>query len=74
MISNSSSCEQTFCVEPWGGRYVVPPGGALRVLIEASSEPVLAWDFRDDGPALEVHGPAGALATVYDGDNRVTAL
>jgi hypothetical protein len=72
-ISNSTSRAFNFCVEPWGGKYNVPGHGALRVIIESPSCPVLEWELADDIHALIVHEPAGASATVYDGENQVYA-
>jgi hypothetical protein len=72
-ISNSTSTAVAFCLEPWGGRYKVPSHGALRVVIEAATLPVLEWELAEDIHALVVHEPAGAVATVYDGENEVRA-
>jgi len=72
-IANSTSATITFCLEPWGGRYKVSGHSALRVVIEAATPPVLEWEFADDVQALVVHEPAGAVATVYDGENEVRA-
>jgi hypothetical protein len=62
-----------FCLEPWGGKYKVPGHGALRVVIESPSRPVLEWELAEDIHTLIVHEPAGALATIYDGENQVRA-
>ena len=62
-----------FHLEPWGGKYVVRRHRAVRVLIEAPSAPVLEWESTDEAQTLVVHGPPGALATVYDGQNQVSA-
>jgi hypothetical protein len=72
-ISNSSSTVVAFSLEPWGGRYKVPGRGVLRVVIEAPTDPVVEWEVADDIHALIVHEPAGAVATVYDGENEVRA-
>jgi hypothetical protein len=72
-ISNSSAAVATFCLEPWGGRYRVPANGLLSVVIEAPTEPIVEWDLGDDIPTLIVQDPAGAEATVYDGENQVRA-
>lgn len=73
-IANSTSSAAAFYLEPWGGKYTVPSHGALRVVIEAPSYPVLEWEVADDGHALIVQEPVGALATVYDGETEVRAL
>ena len=72
-ISNSTSMTTSFCLEPWGGKYKVPGAGALRVIIESPTYPVLEWELAEDNHTLIVHEPAGALATVYDGENQVSA-
>lgn len=72
-ISNSGSTFAAFCLEPWGGKYKVPPQGSLTVVIEAPDEPVVEWDLGDDILTLIVQDPAGADATVYDGANVVRA-
>lgn len=72
-ISNSASRAVDFCLEPWGGKYNVPGHGALRVIIESPSCPVLEWELAEGIHALIVHDPAGASATVYDGENQVHA-
>lgn len=72
-ISNTSSVAATFCLEPWGGRYKVPGHGVLRVVIEAPTDPVVEWELAEDMHALVVHEPAGAVATVYDGEREVRA-
>jgi hypothetical protein len=72
-VANNTSGAVAFYVEPWGGKYIVPSHGALRVVIEAPSYPMLEWEVAEDAHLLAVHGPAGALATVYDGETRVQA-
>ena len=72
-ISNSSSAVVAFCLEPWGGRYKVPSQGVLRVVIVAPTDPVVEWELAEDMHALVVHEPAGAVATVYDGEREVRA-
>ena len=72
-ISNDTSRDISFYLEPWGGRYVVPGHHALRVVIEAPSPPVLDWELADEAHRLVVYNPAGTLTTVYDGQNEVIA-
>lgn len=72
-ISNSTSRTIDFCLEPWGGKYKVRGHGTLRVIIESPSRPVLEWEHAEDIHALIVHDPAGASATVYDGDKEMQA-
>jgi hypothetical protein len=47
-ISNSTSRAVRFYLEPWGGKYTVPCRGALRVIIESPSRPVLEWELAED--------------------------
>ena len=72
-ISNSTSKIVTFCLEPWGGNYKVPPQGTLRIVIESPSWPVLEWEFAEDIHAQIVHAPVGVVATVYDRETLVRA-
>jgi hypothetical protein len=72
-VSNSTSRSTSFYLEPWGGKYTVPSNGVLLVLIESPSPPVLEWEVGDDVHTMVVHEPAGALATVYDGEKQVRA-
>jgi|GEM_PF-4430603 len=72
-ISNSTSAAVAFSLEPWGGKYKIPAHGALRVVIESATYPVVEWELADGIHALIVHEPAGALATVYDGENELRA-
>jgi hypothetical protein len=72
-ISNGTSREMTFYLEPWGGKYVIHAHRAVRVVIEAPASPVLEWETTDEQQTLVVHDPEGALATVYDGENQVRA-
>jgi hypothetical protein len=72
-LSNRSSVSVSFCLEPWGGKYKLPPDGGLRVVIEAPTSPVLEWELAEDLHALIVHEPAGTMATVYDGEDEVHA-
>jgi hypothetical protein len=72
-ISNNTPRATAFYLEPWGGKYTVPSHGALRVVIESPSYPVLEWEVAEDTQALIVQEPAGALATVYDGETEARA-
>jgi hypothetical protein len=72
-ISNATSADVAFCLEPWGGRYRVPGHGVLRVVIEAPTNPVVEWELGEGTHALIVHEPTGTVATVYDGENAVRA-
>jgi hypothetical protein len=72
-IANSTSKPIAFYLEPWGGKYTVSSHGALRVVIESPSYPILEWEVAEDTHALVVQEPAGALATVYDGETEVRA-
>jgi hypothetical protein len=73
LITNTTPGKLAFYLEPWGGKYAVPSQGALRVVIEAPTPPRLEWEFAEDAHTLIVHGPAGAVATVYEGQKRVSA-
>jgi len=72
-ISNSKSTIVTFCLEPWGGTYRIPSHGALRVVIESPTYPVVEWELGEDVHVLIVHDPAGSIATVYDGEIELRA-
>jgi hypothetical protein len=72
-VANNTSNATAFYLEPWGGKYIIRSHGALRVVIEAPICPVLEWELAEDVHSLVVHEPAGALATVYDGDAEVRA-
>jgi hypothetical protein len=72
-VTNNTSSAPAFYLEPWGGKYTVPSHGALRVVIESPSYPVLEWEVSEDTQALVVLDPAGSLATVYDGETEVRA-
>lgn len=72
-ITNNTSRPTAFYLEPWGGKFTVPSQGALRVVIESPSYPVLEWEVGEDIHALVVQEPAGALATVYDGETEARA-
>lgn len=72
-ISNTTAHGRVFCLEPWGGRYELSPNTSLRVVIESPSSPILEWEHGDDTETLIVHDPAGAQATVYDGEKPVRA-
>ncbi len=72
-ISNTTSKTIAFYLEPWGGKYKLPGHGALRVVIKSPDYPVVEWELAEDIHALIVHDPAGAIATVFDGENEVRA-
>ena len=72
-VTNNTASATAFYLEPWGGKYTVPSRGALRVVIESPSYPVLEWEVAEGTHALVVHEPAGASATVYDGETEARA-
>jgi hypothetical protein len=72
-IANTTSRVVAFYLEPWGGKYTVASHRALRIVIESPSAPVVEWELAEDVHVLAVCDPAGALATVYDGENEVQA-
>lgn len=72
-ISNTTSTSVVFYLEPWGGKYRLPPKAALRVVLESPTTPIVEWELAEDIHALIVHDPAEALATVYNGDREIHA-
>jgi hypothetical protein len=72
-ISNSTSGTVEFYLEPWGGRFRVESHRMVRVVVEASSSPVLQWEITEDIQTLVVRDPPGALATVFDGEKELQA-
>lgn len=72
-VANQTSTPLQFYLEPWAGRYTVQVGRAVRVLITAPTAPTLEWSVTDGVQTLTVHGPVGAFAAAYDGEQELRA-